>query len=285
MAAVVGAWDAQWWPAPAKLNLMLHITGRRADGYHLLQTLFQFLDWGDELRLRPTADAKIQLHTPTPGVEPAQDLTVRAAQALQRESGCSQGVIIELRKRIPTGGGLGGGSSDAATVLVALNRLWGTGLSNTRLQRIGLVLGADVPVFVKGCAAWAEGVGEQLQCVEPPQPWYLLLDPGVQVSTKDIFSADDLTRNSRAGRMADFVRCGGRNDCESVVRRSHPEIGEALDWLSGYSPARLTGTGACVFAAFDGQQQAQQVARQLPGRWRGYVARGVNRSPLLARTE
>ena len=271
-----------WWPAPAKLNLMLHITGRRSDGYHLLQTLFQFLDWGDELSLQPQPGAEIRLLNPMPGVAPEQDLTVRAARSLQRESGCDQGVHIRVRKRIPVGGGLGGGSSDAATTLVALNQLWGLGLTTQRLQQIGLLLGADVPVFVNGCAAWAEGVGEQLHCVEPPQPWYLLLDPGVAVSTRDVFMDADLTRNTPEARMADFVRSGGHNDCEPVVRRCYPEIDAALDWLSGHSQARLTGTGACVFAAFADEQRARSVARQLPARWTGYVARGINRSPLLA---
>ena len=278
-------WDPRWWPAPAKLNLMLHITGRRADGYHLLQTVFQFLDWGDELRLQPLSRPEVRLDTPTPGVEPARDLTVRAARLLQQQAGCDQGVRIRIRKRIPAGGGLGGGSSDAATVLVALNHLWGLGFSGERLQRLGLSLGADVPVFVNGCAAWAEGVGEQLRCVEPEQPWYLVVNPGISVSTKDIFLAPDLTRNTPAGKMADFVRCGGHNDCEPVVRRCHPEIDEALDWLSSHSPARLTGTGACVFAAFGDQRQALLVLHQLPERWKGTVARGINRSPLLLRCQ
>jgi len=283
MAALSPHWDPAWWPAPAKLNLMLHITGRRADGYHLLQTLFQLLDWGDELQLRPQSTPDVVLQTPTPGVPPAQDLTVRAARALQQCSGCKQGVHITIRKRIPAGGGLGGGSSDAATTLVGLNQLWGLGLSSQGLQQIGLSLGADVPVFVNGCAAWAEGVGERLVCVEPPQLWYLLVDPGVAVSTAEIFMDADLTRNTPAAKMADFLRYGGHNDCEPVVRRYYPEIDEALDWLSGHSPAQLTGTGACVFSAFDDEPQARSVAARLPGRWVGHVVRGINRSPLLAR--
>lgn len=281
-------WDPQWWPAPAKLNLMLHITGRRADGYHLLQTLFQFLDWGDELQFLPQSDAAIVLETPTPGVAPEADLIVRAASRLQQQGGYRGGVRIRSRKRIPAGGGLGGGSSDAATTLVALNHLWGLGMDTPQLQELGLELGADVPVFVRGCAAWAEGVGEQLQCVEPPEPWFLLLNPGVQVATREVFMDADLTRNTPPGKMADFVRCGGHNDCEPVVRRKHPDIGVALDWLSGHSPARLTGTGACVFAAFQDRLQAQSVLAELAGLengWRALVARGINRSPLLSRLD
>ena len=286
-AGVNTGWDPQWWPAPAKLNLMLHITGRRTDGYHLLQTLFQFVDWGDELQFSPQSDPDIVLETPTPGVEPADDLIVRAAMRLRQLggkcTGAGAGVRIRVRKRIPAGGGLGGGSSDAATTLVALNWLWGCGLEAERLQQIGLELGADVPVFVGGCAAWAEGVGEQLRCAEPPEPWYLLLDPGVSVATREVFMAADLTRNTPAGKMADFVRSGGHNDCEPVVRRNHPDIGVALDWLSGHAPARLTGTGACVFAAFEDRQQAQAVLAEVPGDWRAWVTRGLNRSPLLVR--
>jgi 4-diphosphocytidyl-2-C-methyl-D-erythritol kinase len=285
VTGVSAGWDPQWWPAPAKLNLMLHITGRRADGYHLLQTLFQFLDWGDELQFFPQPDAAIVLQTPTPGVPPADDLIVQAATRLQQQTGYGGGVRIAVRKRIPAGGGLGGGSSDAATTLVALNQLWGLGMDTQQLQHIGLQLGADVPVFVAGCAAWAEGVGEQLQCVEPPQPWYLVLDPGVQVATRDVFMAADLTRNTPAGKMADFVRSGGHNDCEPVVRRSYPDIGAALDWLSGFSAARLTGTGACVFAAFEHRLQAQSVLAQLPDGWRAQIARGINRSPLLMKLD
>ena len=288
MNGVNTGWDPYWWPAPAKLNLMLHITGRRADGYHLLQTLFQFVDWGDELLFSPQPDPAIVLESPTPGVPPAEDLTVRAATLLQQQASFGGGARISVRKRIPTGGGLGGGSSDAATTLVALNYLWGLGLGTPQLQRIGLELGADVPVFVGGRAAWAEGVGEQLQCVEPPEPWYLLLDPGAQVATREVFMAADLTRNTPKGKMADFVRCGGHNDCEPVVRHKHPDIGAALDWLSGYSPARLTGTGACVFAAFEHRLQALSVLAEVvesENAWRAWVAPGINRSPLLARLD
>lgn len=288
MAKQAAHWDPQWWPAPAKLNLMLHITGRRADGYHLLQTLFQFLDWGDELQFVPQSDAAIVLETPTPGVAPAEDLIVQAATRLQQQGAGCGGVRIRTRKRIPAGGGLGGGSSDAATTLVALNHLWGSGMDSRQLQQIGLELGADVPVFIGGCAAWAEGVGEQLQCVEPPEPWYLLLDPGVQVATREVFMDADLTRNTPPGKMTDFVRCGGHNDCEPVVRRNHPDIGAALDWLSGHSPARLTGTGACVFAAFEERQQAQLLLTEVAGLqrgWRAQVARGINRSPLLLKLD
>lgn len=286
-AAAQAGWDPDWWPAPAKLNLMLRIVGRRADGYHLLQTVFQFLDWGDELAFEPTADPAIRLQTPTAGVDPDSDLTVRAARLLQQAAGQGwsrpQGARIRVRKRVPMGGGLGGGSSDAATTLVALDRLWGLGLGERRLAELGLALGADVPVFVAGHAAWAEGVGERLRPIEPEEPWYLVLHPGVSVATGAVFAHPDLTRDSPIGKMADFLRDGGVNDCEPIVRRCQPAVGAALDWLGAYAPARLTGTGACVFAAFASRERAAEVARRVPSRWQGFVARGCNRSALRAR--
>jgi 4-diphosphocytidyl-2-C-methyl-D-erythritol kinase len=266
---------------------MLHINGRRADGYHRLQTLFQFLDWGDELQFRVTEDPGIVLETPTPGVEPDQNLVVVAAGRLQEASvqagACPRGARIRLRKRLPMGGGLGGGSSDAATTLAVLNRLWGLELPVERLQELGLALGADVPVFLGGWAAWAEGVGERLQAVEPDEPWYVVIDPGVHVSTKDVFNDPDLTRSTPIGKMANFVRHGGKNDCEAVVRRRYPEVDAALTWLSSRALARLTGTGACVFAAVDNRDQAVEMVRGLPQGWQAYVVRGINRSPLYRR--
>jgi len=296
-------WDPDWWPAPAKLNLMLHINGRRADGYHRLQTVFQFLDWGDELQFRVTDDPAIFLETPTPGVDPDQDLVVVAARRLQEagagasaEAGVEAGVErrggsgagrrgarIRLRKRIPMGGGLGGGSSDAATTLAVLNQLWGLNLPMERLQELGLALGADVPVFLGGRAAWAEGVGERLQAIEPEEPWYVVIDPGVHVSTKDVFNDPDLTRSTPMGKMAAFVRHGGKNDCEVVVRRRYPEVDAALSWLSSRALARLTGTGACVFAAVDNRDRAVEIVRELPQGRHAYVVRGINRSPLYRR--
>ncbi len=280
------SFDPDWWPAPAKLNLMLRITGRRDDGYHQLQTVFQFLDWGDQLQFESTTDGSITLATPTPGVEPNEDLCLRAASLLRQRGGRRAGAVIHLRKQIPMGGGLGGGSSDAATTLVVLNRLWGLYLSTSELESLGLSLGADVPVFVRGCAAWAEGIGEQLTCIEPEEPWYLLLIPTVRVVTAAIFADPELTRDSSPAKMADFLRGGYGNDCEAVVRRRYPEIARALDWLSPHAPqasARLTGTGACVFAAFGSRERAEQVSARVPAAWRSHVLRGVNRSPLHRR--
>ena len=271
---------ASLWPAPAKLNLFLHITGRRADGYHTLQSVFQFLDSTDLIRLRVTTDGAIRLLTPMPGVAPEQDLTVRAARLLQSAAEVTAGVEIQVDKRLPLGGGLGGGSSDAATVLVALNRLWGLDWTEDRLATLGLRLGADVPVFVRGRAAWAEGVGEILTPVALPEPWYLVLVPPVTVSTAEIFSAPELTRDTPPIRIPAFLSGAGGNDCEPVVRARYPVVGQYLDWLSQYGRACLTGTGACVFAAFPDQADAQQVLAQLPDGWRGFVAQGRNRSPL-----
>ena len=271
------------WPAPAKLNLFLHVVGRRPDGYHLLQTLFQFLDWGDELWLRPREDGRI-LRLEGPEEVPAEeDLAVRAARLLQAEAGVGRGVELRVRKRLPLGGGLGGGSSDAATALVALSRLWGLGLGEEELAALGLRLGADVPVFVRGRAAWAEGVGERLRPVEPPEPWYLVLHPGVAVATAEVFGDAALTRDSPTVTISDFLAGRCRNDCEAVVRRRFPEVARALDWLGAFAPARLTGTGACLFAAFPERAAAEAVARRVPAPWRAWVARGRNRSPLLDR--
>ncbi|CAK0764787.1 4-(cytidine 5'-diphospho)-2-C-methyl-D-erythritol kinase [Gammaproteobacteria bacterium] len=269
------------WPAPAKLNLMLRITGRRSDGYHTLQTVFQFLDYGDTLRLQVREDGAINRLTDLPGVMSEHDLTVRAARLLQRESGSALGVDITLDKVLPLGGGLGGGSSDAATVLVALNQLWGLNLSEDALASLGLRLGADVPVFVRGRAAWGEGVGEVLTPVNLPEPWYLVVNPGCQVATRKIFGDPELTRDSLPITMRDFLAGDDRNDCERVVRRHSPAVAETLDWLG--EEARLTGTGACVYVPFVDFAAANAVLMRLPSRWRGFVAQGCNCSPLNGR--
>jgi 4-diphosphocytidyl-2-C-methyl-D-erythritol kinase len=268
------------WPAPAKLNLFLHITGRRPDGYHLLQSVFQFLDFGDEITIEVRDDGAIHRLNELPGVAPEQDLVVRAARLLQQQTGCTLGADIRVEKRLPMGGGLGGGSSDAATVLVALNRLWGVRLPLDELARLGLQLGADVPVFVHGQAAWAEGVGEILQPVELPEPWYLVIIPPVEVSTAKIFSDPQLTRECPAIKIRAFLAGDGENVCQPVASRHYPEIAQALAWLGHFAKAKMTGTGSCVFAAFDTRGEAESVYRQLPADWQGFVAKGSNRSAL-----
>lgn len=268
------------WPAPAKLNLMLRIVGRRADGYHLLQTVFQFIDIADQLRFRLRDDGVISRVPVIEGVPEESDLSVRAARLLQSEAGIASGVDIELSKNLPMGAGLGGGSSDAATTLLALNQLWNIGLSTERLAELGLRLGADVPVFIRGVAAWAEGVGEHLEPVDLPAVWYLVLFPSCHVSTADIFSDPELTRDSARITIADFFAGSRENYCLPVVSKRHPEVAEAIDWLSGYGDARLTGTGAAVFAAFDSEAQAQEVLALLPEHMQGVIARGMNLSPV-----
>ncbi|HLF97121.1 MAG TPA: 4-(cytidine 5'-diphospho)-2-C-methyl-D-erythritol kinase [Methylococcaceae bacterium] len=270
------------WPAPGKLNLTLRIVGRRPDGYHLLQTVFQFIDLCDWLTFRVLVTDEVLLRNPLPGVPAEQDLTVRAARLLQQESGCRRGVEITVDKRLPMGGGLGGGSSDAATTLLALNRLWGLGFSNERLQALGLCLGADVPVFVKGVGAWAEGVGEQLTPVDLPEPWYVVLVPDCPVATAKVFAAPDLTRNSEPIKINDFLSGNRINDCLPVVREMYPPVRRALEDLGCEAgESRLTGTGACVFAECSSKSQAESVARNLSARWDARVTRGMNRSPAL----
>ncbi len=271
------------WPAPAKLNLMLHITGQRQDGYHLLQTVFQFIDFSDLLDFSIRDDAVISCQSDWHGVFEADNLTVLAAKALQKTASCNLGVDITLQKKLPVGGGLGGGSSDAATTLVALNHLWGLEFSVDKLAKVSLQLGADVPVFVRGNAAWAQGVGEQLQAIHLREFWYLVLRPDCVVSTRKIFNSPELTRDTPAIKIRDFMENGGHNDCESVVRNLYSQVATALDWLGKFSVARMTGTGACVFAGFDKQQQAEFVYDKLPQGWQGFVAKGLNNSPLQAR--
>ena len=281
---------AQPWPAPAKLNLFLHITGRRSDGYHELQTLFQFLDYGDSLWFEPDSQGKIRRIEGNEAIPEADDLVLKAARLLANETACRQGVSIRIQKRLPTGGGVGGGSSDAATTLVALNRLWGTGLDQAQLISLGLTLGADVPVFIRGVASWAEGIGDQLTpAVEmgyiPDENWFIVLFPGVCVSTAKIFTHPELTRDGPRITIADFVSGQGENHLQTIVMQMYPEVAEAVNWLSRHRPAHMTGSGACVFAACPSQLEAQAILEELPPAWSGFVARGCNTSPLIKRLE
>ena len=268
------------WPAPAKLNLMLRIIGRRTDGYHRLQTVFQFIDRRDSLFFEPRGDGRIRRVSDLPGVPQERDLVVRAAQLLKDLTGSPRGADIRVEKTLPMGGGLGGGSSDAATTLVALNQIWETGLGERELMELGLSLGADVPIFIHGHAAWGEGVGEELTPLDLPQPCFLVLVPRCEVSTGDVFSDGELTRNSARITISDFLAGDDRNDCLDVVRRSYPEVAAALDWLATVGRPRLTGTGACVYCAFDSASQALSAYSKVPTRFSAFVARGTNRSPL-----
>ncbi len=270
------------WPAPAKLNLFLHVLGQRADGYHLLQTMFQFLDYGDELSFDLRRDGLIARPEGAADVQPEHDLVVRAAQALQAASGTSKGADIRVLKRIPMGAGLGGGSSDAATTLVALNQLWGTGFDTDTLAALGLQLGADVPVFVRGVASWAEGIGELLTPVTLPEPWYAVVAPDVHVITAEIFAAPELKRDHAAITLEGYEHGAGVNDCAPVTCARYPEVATALGWLSRAAPARMSGTGGAVFAAFADERAARAVIAGIPKNWRGFVARGLNVSPLAS---
>ena len=282
----------QFWPAPAKLNLFLQITGQRDDGYHNLQTVFQFLDTGDRLRFVIRDDKKIMRKTDLEGVKPDDDLVIKAARALQLATGTEQGADIYLQKILPMGGGLGGGSSDAATTLVVLNHLWGSGLSEDALAEIGLSLGADVPVFVRGFAAFAQGVGEELEAVEPKESSYLIVNPEVHISTAELFANSQLTRDCSAIRICD-LQIGTANEAnvfgelgnvfEPIVAQQHPEIAEVIQHLSQYADTRLTGTGACVFAAFESPELAHNVLATIPDQWSAFVANGLNQSPLHAK--
>jgi 4-diphosphocytidyl-2-C-methyl-D-erythritol kinase len=279
--------DLSWWPAPAKLNLFLHVVGRRDDGYHDLQTLFQLIDRCDRIGLAVRDDGRIVRRQGLAGVPAEQDLAVRAALALQRHTGTSLGADIEVLKHIPVGGGLGGGSTDAASVLLGLNRLWGTGVSLDELGGLGLALGADVPVFIQGNTAWGEGRGERLTAVTRLEPWFLVIHPGVAVSTASMFQAPELTRNSPVITIRDFSPGATANAFEPIVRARHVAVAQALDWLRAQidthnAPiaARMTGTGACIFASFDRAADAERIAARVPDRWDSFVARGLNRSPL-----
>lgn len=267
-------------PAPAKLNLMLHITGRRDDSYHNLQTLFQFIDYCDLLTFSTNDSQALELITPFKGVEQQENLIIRAAQLLQKHTGCDRGARIGITKKIPMGGGLGGGSSNAATTLIGLNQLWNAGLNLHQLAELGLQLGADVPVFVHGCATWAEGVGEKLTKVELPERWFLVITPACHVATAEIFSHKELTRNTPTITIAAALEHGGKNDCEDIVSTLYPEVDKALKWLGNFADARMTGTGASLFAGFETREQAEQVLNQLPSPMTGFVAQGLNLSPL-----
>ena len=275
------------WPSPAKLNLFLYITGQRADGYHTLQTLFQFLDYGDTITIDLRQDGELNLLTPVEGVANDDNLIIRAARLLIKEASRlgrvdpRSGADISIDKRLPMGGGLGGGSSNAATVLVALNHLWQCGLTVDALAEIGLTLGADVPVFVRGHAAFAEGVGELLTPVTVAEKWYLVAHPGVSIATPIIFGDPELPRNSPKRSVETLLKCEFSNDCEVIARKRFRKVDAALSWLLEYAPSRLTGTGACVFAEFDTESAARQVLERAPDWLQGFVARGVNISPLM----
>lgn len=283
MNTVVDAAGWSYWPAPAKLNLFLRITGRRPDGYHELQTVFRLLDWGDRIGLRLRGDGQVRREGDSvPGVAEADDLVVRAAIALKKAVNCAQGVDIRVEKHIPAGGGFGGGSSDAATVLAALNALWGTGLGEEALAALGLGLGADVPVFVRGRNAWAEGVGERLQPLDLPPAWYLLVDPGVHVPTADLFRSPDLTRDAAPAKIADFA--SGTvlgNAFEPVLRCREPAVEAVFQALSRVGRARLTGSGSGCFVEFATRAAAEHAMAELPGQLRAWVVAGAARSPLL----
>lgn len=266
--------------SPAKLNLFLHITGRRADGYHDLQTVFQLLNYGDSISLSCRNDGQFTLSPELSGVAPEDNLIIQAAKRLQQQTGSPLGADIQLDKHLPMGGGLGGGSSNAATTLVGLNHLWQTQQSTEQLAELGVALGADVPVFVRGYSAWAEGIGENLTPLTLPERWYLVVKPPCHVSTAEIFSHEELTRDTAAITVAAFFEQGGQNDCENVVCKCYPEVSKALIWLKQYANAQLTGTGACVFATFSDSAQAQAVLDKTPSDWECFIAKGINHSPI-----
>jgi 4-diphosphocytidyl-2-C-methyl-D-erythritol kinase len=281
-------------PAPAKLNLFLHVTGRRPDGYHLLQSVFQLIDHGDTLHFDLRTDKRIVRTTEVPGVPAEQDLIVRALHALQgeferRHGRLPPGIDVAIEKRLPMGGGLGGGSSDAATALMAANRLWEAGLSTPELMALGLPLGADIPFFLFGETAFAEGVGEALQAVAGPDCWYVVIEPGVAVPTAAIFTAPDLTRNTKPIIISDFSRRQdeqhgligfGRNDLQEVAARLFPPVAQAIEWLSGYGAARMTGSGACVFCAFSNEHEAEAILEKVPAQWRAWKAKSLTKHPI-----
>jgi len=281
--AAVSPWERRW-PAPAKLNLFLHVVGRRDDGYHLLQTVFRLIDLCDTLEFAPRADGEVQLATPIPGVTADEDLVVRAARALRDAAGSAAGgatgVTIRVEKRIPIGGGLGGGSSDAATTLIALNELWGARLPRSELARLALGLGADVPFFLLGRNAFAEGIGEVLTPLDLAPAWYVVITPQAAVSTREIFASNALTRNTKPLKITAFFAGQGRNDLEAETCRRYPQVAQALRWLKTFGDARMSGSGSSVFAAFGSEREARAVAARIPGAWRGVAVRGLDRHPL-----
>ncbi len=277
-------WERRY-PAPAKLNLFLHVVGRRPDGYHLLQTAFRLIDCCDWLRFSPRSDTEVRRARALPGIAEGEDLALRAARLLQEEGDTRRGVDLDIEKNIPIGGGLGGGSSDCATTLAVLNRLWGLDLPKQKLAAIALTLGADVPFFLFGGNAFAEGIGERLTPLELPQQWYVVLVPPVVVATHAIFTAPELTRNSKTIKMSSFSAGFGRNDLESVVCRRHVEVAAHLEWLRRFGDARLSGSGACVFVEFATEREARAVLSRMPEEMRGFAVRGLDRHPLAALLE
>ncbi|MBO9488930.1 4-(cytidine 5'-diphospho)-2-C-methyl-D-erythritol kinase [Endozoicomonas sp. G2_1] len=267
--------------SPAKINLFLHVIGRRPDGYHNLQTVFQFLDYGDQITITPTENGKLSLLTKFEGVAEQDNLIIKAAKALQTAADCSLGAEISIEKKLPMGGGLGGGSSNAATVLVALNQLWQLDYSKQELADIGLALGADVPIFVHGYAAFAEGVGEQLTPVAPPEYWYLVTKPKVSISTVSVFTSVDLPRNTPHISASEWSMANTHNDCQTMVTKHYPEVANLYAWLIEYAPSRMTGTGACIFSYFETEQAAREVEKLLPPGIESFVAKGLNHSPLV----
>jgi 4-diphosphocytidyl-2-C-methyl-D-erythritol kinase len=271
------------WPAPAKINLMLRIVGRRSDGYHLLQTVFQFIELCDWITFHPVDDGVVRLAKTIPGVPESEDLVVKAANLLKNTTGCRQGVCIDVEKNLPMGGGLGGGSSDAATVLVILNELWELHLSKTKLMELGLSLGADVPIFVDGYSSWAEGIGEKIEKIVLPEPFVIIIKPDCHVNTREVFLADELTRDSKSIKIADFIAGQRQNDCLDVVCQRYPSVKSALADLSSFSESKLTGTGACVFAQFNSEASAIIAYESLKNKWCMYLSKCVNESPLFSK--
>ena len=267
-------------PSPAKINLFLHITGQRSDGYHNLQTLFQLLDFGDKLVFRSNRSGNIKINGNIDGVDEKNNLIFHAATLLQKSTGCDLGCTIDLTKNLPMGAGLGGGSSNAATTLVGLNALWKCGLTANQLSDLGKTLGADVPVFVHGESAFAEGIGDILTPLTLPQRWFLVITPNCHVSTREIFSNPQLTRNSSPIKIRALSGVEYRNDCQDVVSKLYPAVGSVLQWVENFSAPLMTGTGASVFCSFDSKSEAQHVLSKLPEQWTGFVAKGVNRSPV-----
>lgn len=281
MANSLDLWDRAW-PAPAKLNLFLHVVGRRPDGYHLLQTVFRLIDLNDLVRFIPLSTSEVRLARPLPGVAENDELCVRAALLLQQESGSRRGVEIALEKNIPMGGGLGGGSSDAATTLMVLNRLWGIDLPAQRLAELGLELGADVPFFLCRENAFGEGIGDRLTLLALPMAWYVVLVPPVAVPTREIFAAPELTRNTKSIKISSFSDGFGHNDLEPVVCERYPVVANYLAWLKAYGAARMSGSGSCIFAGFSSESRARAVVSALPPGMRGFAVRGLDRHPLAS---